>query len=258
MFYAVLFVIPSWQEEYRIYQSSVRIAEYEKKNDIHKQQMQVYDASSEAPEVQQARMEQEEAARRNEVSLNQAEENNVVAAAKRKEEAARAEAERRQNEAANPVSAVIGVVAAYDENWNSIMIKPKVPEVFVPKTVVAVWRDKMVVCEAVVDALDVQSGQVSATVKEVDFGEGTNIDPAKLRPHVGDEVIVSPFESASELRNEGTASPQIPPPANPTGAGTPAAEPEIPAELPLVPSTEGAATGAPLPSLDEEQPHPAN
>lgn len=284
MFYAVLFVIPSWQEDYRIYQSSVRIAEYEKKNDIHKQQMRVYDAGTETPEVQQARMDQEEAARKNEVTLNQAEESNVLAAAKRKEEAARAEAERRQKEAANPVSAVIGVVAAYDENWNSIMIKPKVPEVFVPKTVVAVWRDKMVVCEAVVDALDVQSGQVSATVKEVDFGEGTNIDPAKLRPHAGDEVIVSPFETASELRNEGGEPSQAPLPVNPSGAGAPAELPAVPtegahsvpsepaqaplpvnppgadapAELPLVPTAGGTGGGASLPSLDEEEPHPEN
>lgn len=245
MFYAVLFVIPSWQEEYRIYQSSVRIAEYEKKNDIHKQQMQEYEPTVESPEVKRARLEQEEAARRNEVTLNQAEENNVVAAAKRKEEAARAEAERRQREAANPANAVIGVVTAYDENWNSIMIKPKVPELFVPKTVIAVWRDKMVLCEAVVDAPDVQSGQVSATVKEANFGDASKVDPAKFRPKAGDEVIISPFESAAELRKGEEPTSQVPDSTNTEGAATPA-------ELPVVPAAGDTGSGSHLPSLDAE------
>ncbi len=203
MFYAVLFVIPGWQGEYSAYQSALRIEEYQKKNDIHRQQMKVYEPGVETPEVEQARLEQEEAARRNEASLNEAEESNVIAAARRKEEAARAAAESRRDEEQAPSNAVVGIVTAYDEEWNCVMIKPAVPDVFVPGAVMAVWRDKVVVCEVVVDSMDAPSGQVSATVKEADFGRvSVQIDEQKFKPRVGDEIIVSPFADSRELRGE--------------------------------------------------------
>ena len=231
MFYAVLFVIPAWQGEYSAYQSSLRIEEYQKKNDIHRQQMQVYDPNVEAPEVEQARLEQEEAARRDEASLNEAEESNVVAAAKRKEEVARAAASRQQDEPKDARSAVVGIVASYDPEWNCVMIKPEVPDVFTPGAVVAVWRDKYVVCEAVVDNIDSLSGQVSATLKEADFGQvSVQIDEQKFLPRVGDEVIVSPFADTRDLRGDAP------------GGVAPDSE-----QLPEVPGTEASVSPQPAP-----------
>lgn len=241
MFYAILFVVPSWQEQYNAYQSTLRISEYEKKSDIHRQQMMAYDTSNESPEVEQARLAQEAAAERDEKALNEAEESNVVAAAKRREEAARAQAEAEAaQKAAQPT---IGTVASFDKDWDCIMIKPTVPEAFLQGAVLAVRRDKMVVCEAVVDSRDEQSGQVSATVKRADFGQASVKDGERQQdPMVGDEVIVSPFLSADELQNQGKSdefsqpapvSEALPTPAvqQTPPVGTPPPVTELPADV---------------------------
>ncbi len=274
MFYAVLFVVPGWQEQYNAYQSTLRITEYEKKSDIHRQQMKAYDPATESPEVEQARLEQEAAAKREEEALTEAEESNVVAAARRREEAARAEAEAAAaQKAAQPT---IGTVAAFDKDWDCIMIKPVVPEAFLPGAVVAVRRDKMVVCEAVVDSRDTESGQVSATIKRADFGAtAMKEDEVKQDPVVGDEVIVSPFLSAEELQGKGSnpprsvaepVAPQAPAVQQETPAGTPPPAAEPPADVKAAldalkdaadtTAPTGTPTGqqqdaAPLPSLDE-------
>lgn len=278
MFYAVLFVVPSWQEQYNAYQSTLRISEYEKKSDIHRQQMTAYDTSNESPEVEQARLSQEAAAKRDEEALTEAEESNVVAAAKRREEAARAQAEAEAaQKAAQPT---IGTVASFDKDWDCIMIKPIVPEAFLRGAVLAVRRDKMVVCEAVVDSRDEQSGQVSATVKRADFGQ-TSMQKGEEQqdPMVGDEVIVSPFLSADELQGQSkngeipqplpSSDPTPAPPAQPTPpAGTPPPVTELPTDVkealdalkgsPDAPSSAAPTTPEkpseplPLPSLDGE------
>ncbi len=263
MFYAVLFVIPSWQGNYNSYQSSLKLAEYEKKNDIHRQQMLAYDPAVEAPEVEKARLEQEAAVREAEASINEAEENMVVAAAKRKEEASRARAAReRDDSAANPSSAVIGQVASYDAEWNCVMMKPSVPDLFQPGALLAVRREGAVLCELVVDSRDPDSGQVSATIKETDMDSGST-DAKKREPRAGDEVIVSPFLSAKELMGERTETPVAPvqqlpsaseddrtppPPPPPPPADEPEQQPE---SVPEPQPAEPAHSSEELPSLDD-------
>ncbi len=249
MFYAVLIVIPGWQGDYSAYQSSLKIAEYEEKNDIHRQQMMAYDPAVEAPEVEQARLDQEAAARRDEASINEAEESNVVAAAKRKEEVARARASRQKEEADNPRSAIIGRVASYDPEWNCVMMKPDVPELFQPGAVLAVRRDGLVVCEMVVDSRDAESGQVSATLKETDIlsPEG---ETEKREPRPGDEVIVSPFMSAKELLQESSGA-EVSPVQQQTDQT--AVEAHTPPPLPPPPPAEEPE---PLPQPPSESPAP--
>ncbi len=261
MFYAVLFVVPAWQDQYNSYQSTLRIAEYEKKSDIHRQQMLAYDPSVESPEVQQARLDQEAAARRGEAALNEAEETNVLAAAKRREENARAESEAAARKSA--ASPVIGLVASYDPEWQCIMVRPSVPEAFLPGAVLAIRRDKRILCEAIVDSRDAESGQVSATIKESDFStRDEQIDSAKLTPAVGDEVMISPFPSANELRS-GASPAQLPaespapveplptaqqpePPAQPEQT-QPVEQPQQPQQQPEQPQPADASQDAPPP-----------
>lgn len=253
MFYAVLVVIPSWQVDYSAYQSSLKFAEYEKKNDIHRQQMMAYDPSVEAPEVEQARLEQEAAARRDEASINEAEESNVVAAAKRKEEAARARASRQKEEADNPRSAIIGRVTSYDPEWNCVMMKPEVPELFQPGVVLAVRRDGLVVCEMVVDSRDAESGQVSATIKETDI-QSAEGGGQKQEPRPGDEVIISPFLSAQELFHESSEGGATPPAQQQTE--TPAADGQTPPPLPPLPPADEPESLSQPPS-ESPAPQPA-
>lgn len=272
MFYAVLVVIPGWQEQYSVYQSTLRISEFEKKSDIHRRQMLAYDPDQEAPEVQQARLDQEEAARRSEAALNEAEESNVVAAARRREENARAESEAAAKESA--ASPVIGLVASYDPEWQCIMVRPSVPQAFLPGAVLAIRRNKVIICEAIVDNRDAESGQVSATVKTADFGGNANgeVDASKLVPAAGDEVMISPFPSASELRGSSGLTPSPvgdePTPVEPApqpAKGTPSTgetvTPPPPTEMPedvkkALDSLKGGDTASPqtqpqkLPSLD--------
>lgn len=263
MFYTVLFVIPDWQEQHRVYQSSLRIDEYQKKNDIHRRQMVVFDPSYEAPEVEQARLGAEEAVRRGEQSLNDAEESNVLAAARRNEEAARRQAQREQEERDKEKdevasSSIIGLVASYNAEYGFIMIRPAVPQAFLPGAELAVRRNGRVVCEAVADSTDPESGQVSATVRLAKIADST-IPESELTPTAGDEVIPSPFPSSAELRSDTTAQPA-------SAAGEPAevlptywGEPETPAPLPpAAPAQQeapAATNAAPLiPPVAEPQP----
>ena len=280
MFYVVLYVIPSWQEEYNTYQSTMRISEYDKKSDMHRQQMQAFDPTVESPEEEQARLAEEEAAKRNERTLQEAEERIIVDAAKRREEAARvraeaeaaaARAEEEARAAANAQPATVGIVASYDEEWSCIMIKPAVVSAFSQGNTLAVRRGGRIICEAVVDGLDTESGQVSATVKMEQFGSAEGVALATIAPAVGDEVILSPFVSSDELRKDAsmgdTAQPvgsllslpeagatqhQLPdaPPSTPEQPA-PVAEPAPAAEP--APVAEPAPAAEPAPTADEVQ-----
>lgn len=233
MFYAVLFVIPDWQDRYSAYESLQKIDEYDNKNDIHRQQMAVFDPSYETPEVEQARLGVEEAERRGEQTLIEAEEHNVVAAARRRAEAAQARAREEEKKEVEAASSVVGYVASYDRDYQFVMIQPKVPQAFFKGAVMALRRNKKIVCEAVVDAVDAESGQVSATVKlaqiTVQGGESTSPEPVE-----GDEVIPSPFLSSDELKSgQGPQSmqPLIPSPvpsASPVDAVSPVNSSEVP------------------------------
>ena len=261
MFYVVLFVIPGWQEEYSTYQSALRISEYDKKSDIHRRQMMAFDPAVESPEEEQARLAEEEAAKRNERTLQEAEESIVVAAARRREEAARARAEAEaaakaeaEAKAASARPAAVGIVASYDPEWSCIMIKPAVVGAFSQGNTLAVRRGDRVICEAVVDGLDTESGQVSATVKMEQF-VSDGVLALTAAPAAGDEVILSPFASGEDLRKEASGA------AQPAPVATPVSEfdslPQFaPVEdaAPAVPRT--APIAEPAPALQPVEPAP--
>lgn len=246
MFYVVLYEIPSWQDEYKTYRSTVRISEYDKKSDLHRQQMRALDPAVESPEEEQARLADEEADRLNEQSLQEAEERVIVDAARRREEAAqaraRAEAEAKAEEEAKAAQPqTIGIVASYDQEWSCIMIKPAVVSAFGQGTVLAVRRNGRIVCEAVVDGLDVASGQVSATVKMEQFGADGEMP--QVVPIVGDEVIISPFLSGEELRADAAVETATPIAAPTTFSDAPAQL----TPLPVAPAVQEE----PLPTAQE-------
>lgn len=257
MFYVVLYVIPGWQEEYNTYQAVSRISEYDKKSDIHLQQMQALDPSVETPEQEQARLAAEEEARRSEISLQEAEESVILAAAKRREEAAqakaRAEAEAKAAEAAKAAAQpqAVGIVASFDPEWNCVMIKPAVVSSFTQGAVLAVSRQDVVLCEVVVDGMDAESGQISATVKvnQIDSTDGV----LRVAPAAGDKVIVSPFLSGADLRAHGDASPQD---AMLPETATPAAEAVVPEALPQPPAAPAEPDALPAAPAEPAAPVP--
>jgi len=235
MFYAVMVIVPGWQNQYSEYQASIKIAEYQQNNDHHRQRMEQFSPDAEAPEVTTARTMAEESARKDEKALNEAEESSVIAAARRKEEAALARQAEAEAEAPKP----LGLVAAYNPEWNSLMIRPVAEVPMAMGFVVAVRRGGSIVCEAVIDGRDEESGQYSATVKAAELGAAA---AEKKTPTVGDEVIETPFPSSQELRR---GSDFLPPAAQQTSAPSGNA---APAPLPSLPSeTSGQES---LPELD--------
>lgn len=231
MFYAVVFVVPGMQSQQREYQASQRIAAYDIKNDIHRRQMNVYDPMRESPEIAQARRLQETAERRQAAELTEAEENNVIAAAKHKEELARSQAEKESVVTATRRGSAIGKVASYNAEWECILIIPAVPQAFPKGALLAVWRGDKIVCEATVDNVDAESGQVSATCKE---SSGSTSAPAP-----GDTVTASPYSSVQDLKN---IPAEVPP-----GGNDPENIPP-PLEHPAQPSEPGNE----LPNLPQE------
>ena len=227
MFYAVMVVVPSWQNQYGEYQASQKLTEYQRNNDNHRLRMEQFAPDAETPEVAQARAAAEESARKGEQALTEAEESSVIAAAKRKEEAALAKQAEVEATAPKP----LGLVAAFDQEWNILMIKPVSEMPLHPGFVVAVRRDGRIVCEAVIDALDSESGQYSATLKVADLGKVISAvsSEATLQPAVGDEIIESPFPSSAELRGGSGAQ----------GAG-----------LPALPAEQGESNDGGLPVID--------
>lgn len=227
MFYAVMVVVPSWQNQYGEYQASQKLAEYQRNNDFHRLRMEQFAPEAESPEVAQARAAAEESARKGEQALTEAEESSVIAAAKRKEEATLAKQAEVEANAPKP----LGLVAAFDQEWNILMIKPVSDVPLHPGYVVAVRRDGRIVCEAVIDVLDSESGQYSATLKVADLGKViSNVSSeASLQPAVGDEIIESPFPSSAELRGNTVAPASV---------------------LPDLPADNGAVNDGGLPVID--------
>ncbi len=221
MFYAVMVIVPGWQNQYGEYQASQKLAEYQRNNDYHRLRMEQFSPEAESPEVAQARAAAEESARKGEQALTEAEENSVIAAAKRKEEAAAAKEAETEVAAPKP----LGLVAAFDAEWNVLMIKPVSDMPLNPGLVVAARRDGRIVCEAVIDSLDAESGQYSATLKVADLGKvTTGASVAAQQPAVGDEIIESPFPSSAELRGDSEALPAVPavaPDTTPADTGLP-------------------------------------
>lgn len=231
MFYAVAVVLPARQEQYDLYQSSLKIKDYEQRNAEHQARMERLNPSTEAPEVETARNAALESEQQREQALTEAEESSVIAAAKRKqEERAAAEEAERNRAAANADSNHMGRVAAFDAEWNVILFVPETKTPLNNGLEVAVRRGEQIVCEAVVDGKDEESGQVSATVKPANFGDSTqNIELPK--PQAGDEVILNPFLTGRDLRLQQDNSNFGDPKAMDPAAPKPQPLPEVEASL---------------------------
>lgn len=199
MFYAVTVVLPQQQAQYNVYQTTMKSKEYEQRDYDHRLRMEQLSPETDAPAVESARTEAEESERRREQALNEAEESSLIASAKRKQEEreAKAAAEAAREEAEQ--TSVLGVVKAFDAEWNVILFAPQADTPISNGLVVAVRRGENILCEAVVDGRDEQSGQVSASVKQANFGASmSHIEVPK--PQEGDEIIISPFPSSKDLR----------------------------------------------------------
>lgn len=198
MAYAVTVVIPGQKERYEVYTTLQSSNAYQQRNAEHRARMDKLAADVETPEVETARTEAEEGERQRRQEINEAEENSVLASARRKEEerAARDAAE----EAAAP--AVLGRVVSYNAEWTSILFVPEGNAPLNDGFAIDVYRDKQLVCEAVVDGRDEESGQVSATVKPVVLTSRGGTPVQQLTPAPGDTIVAS----ALMLDREGSSA----------------------------------------------------
>lgn len=187
MAYAVTVVIPARQEQYDVYLTLQKSNEHQQRSEAHRARMAKLGPEVEAPEVETARSEAEEAEQKRRQEINEAEENSVLAAARRKEEerAARDAAE----EAAAP--AVLGRVTSYNPEWTSILFTPEGNTPLNDGFAIDVYRGKQLVCEAVVDGRDEESGQVSAAVKPVIISARGGSPMPQLTPEPGDTIVAS-------------------------------------------------------------------
>lgn len=237
MAYVVFVVLPERESDYRMYNISQRNALYERQDAAHQEQVSRYGADVEDPDVATARHEAAESDRKAEIAVNEAEERLVIEEAKRKEAATLAR--QAQEEAKAPKA--LGRVASYNPEWNSILIEPLSAEPINEGLVVGIRRKGVIIAEAQVDYID-ESGQIGAVLKAATFSKakGEGIEADNFIPAVGDEVIVTPFATASELR--GTGAYGLP------GADVPA----FSSPLPPAPSSPypGAASDTGLPEID--------
>lgn len=236
MFYVVAVLLPARQEQYELHLTTQKISEYEQRNAEHRARLEQFSEDAEAPEVASARNAAEESARKQEQELTEAEESSVLAAARRQEEARRAKQAAEQAAqapsldpavaAANAKAEYIGKVMAYDPEWSFLMFSDEGKTPVAPDLIVAVRRGDYILCEAKVDNKDEESGQWCATVKTVVHDPSKGMPkPENDKPVVGDDVVVSPFESSSDLRAAEA-------PAAPAPAEAPAAEvQQVEAEL---------------------------
>lgn len=210
MFYAVTVVIPGKQEQYELYKAGLKIDEYQQRNAEHMARMEQLGPNVESPEMLTARTAAEEAQKAREQQLNEAEEAGVLAAARRKQEAEQAKL---AEEAAKKAAAEkdkpfpVGHVASYDADWNLVMFTTQTNTPMTPGRLLAVRRGDLVICEIVVDALDDESQQVSATIKP---GKLTDLSEEEQAPRAGDEVIDSPFATGQDAVPAGTDSWNLP------------------------------------------------
>ena len=230
MFYVVAVLLPARQEQYELHLTTQKISEYEQRNAEHRARLEQFAPDAESPEVASARSAAEESARKQEQELTEAEESSVLAAARRQEEARRAkqEAEAPQPDpavaAANAQAEFIGKVVDFDPEWSFLIFSDEGKTPVAPELIVAVRRGDYIVCEAKVDNKDEESGHWCATVKTVVHDPSKGMPkPENNQPIIGDDVVVSPFESSSDLRAE--SAPQMPEPQQAP------ATPEIEAEL---------------------------
>lgn len=226
MFYAFTVLLPARQDQYQMYQTQLKINEYEKRQMEHDARMARLDADEDTPEVAAARAAAEAEARKNEADLTAAEESSVIASAKRRQEIE--EAATAAEDAAKPSS--LGAVTAYLEDCAVLLFKAEGTMPVNEGLLIAVRRDDYIVCEATVDGKDEESGQFTAAVKQASFGGVKDpVAEENRKPRPGDEVIVSPFLSSRDLRLESYTPPTTP------AADEPQPMPEIEGILTPVP-----------------------
>lgn len=233
MFYVVAVLLPARQEQYELHLTTQKINEYEQRNAEHRARLEQFSPEAEDPEVASARSAAEESARKQEQELTEAEESSVLAAARRQEEARRAKQEAEMPPAdpavaaANAQAEYIGKVMAYDPEWSFLMFSDEGKTPVAPELIVAVRRGDYILCEAKVDNKDEESGQWCATVKTVTHNPSKGMPkPENDKPVVGDDVVVSPFESSSDLRD--AAFPEMPAEEE---VAQPSGTPEVEVEL---------------------------
>ena len=220
MFYAFVVLLPARQDQYQMYQTQLKINEYEKRQQEHEARMARLGADTDTPEVAAARAAAEAEEKKNAADLTAAEEQSVIASVKRRQEIE--EAANAAEEAAQP--STLGTVTSYLEDCTVVLFKPNGSMPVNEGLIIAVRRDDYIVCEATVDGKDEISGQVTAAVKQAHFG-GVADEAAEANqiPRPGDEVIISPFPSSKDLRLEDYGSQEI---AQPEG-NEPEPMPEI-------------------------------
>lgn len=200
MYYAIIDLIPAKQQEFEMYKAGLKLDEYQQRNQEHLARMEQLGPDVESPEVLTARTAAEEAQKQREQAINDAEETSVLAAARRKQETENAKTVAdAKAAAADSASFPMGHVASYDAEWNILMFTVQTNKPLEPGKLIAVRKKgtNYTVCEAIVDSLDEQSGQISATLKP-------NPNPAKdengqdIVPGEGDEIIESPFATGND------------------------------------------------------------
>ena len=155
--------------------------------------------------VAEARAAAEKAQQERIKKLTEAEESSVLADARRKQEESMAQQADEDVDDSKP----IGLVTSYNQEWNSVLFKPVTQSPINIGLVVALRRDGNILCEAEVDNVDQESGQVSAQLKHSSFNADAQggavqdgILPEDKMPAVGDEVIITPFETTRDLRED--------------------------------------------------------
>ena len=173
--------------------------------------------------VQQERGEDAEtllaAQQKQDEEVTRQEERNVLDSAQRQG------ADREAKEAASEASAppAIGLVASHNAQWGFIMVKPVSDEPMPRGTLVAIRRGDAIIGEAELGERD-EDGQINATLRQDQYTQGKSAD--KFTPVVGDEIIISPYLSSSELRAS-------------SGFGMPALLPQAPADTQPTPAPGG-------------------
>lgn len=205
MFYVVAYMIPQQQERYDAYQAAQSQDAYQQRKDEHQRRMEELDPEHESDAVAEARAAAEKAQQERLKKLTEAEESSVLADARRKQEETMAQKADEEVDESRP----IGLVTSYNQEWNSVLFKPVTQSPINIGLVVALRRDNNIVCEAEVDNVDQESGQVSAQIKQSHFSSAADggavqdgLLPEDKMPAVGDEVIITPFETVRDLRED--------------------------------------------------------
>ncbi|MBR5186173.1 MAG: 2-hydroxyacyl-CoA dehydratase [Akkermansia sp.] len=166
MFYAFVELIPARQNEYQMYQTQLKINEYEQRQMEHEARMARMGADADTPEMAAARAAAAEEDKKSEEELTNAEEHSVIASAKRRQEIDAAANDEEDASAA----AALGSVTAYLEDCAVILFKADGSTPVNEGLQIALRRGDFVVCEATVDGRDEEPGQYTAALKQTHFG----------------------------------------------------------------------------------------